>query len=154
MASRAALRRVLSAASQSARGAATRAPHAAQPALEAATAAPRHALGGRCAPSPLAALATRGCAFLTPTLCSLRGFATGRSRSPREISRTVEALRRKREALAAAQETETQEPPPPLSSDVARAAVGAGGSLAPHAATEVAFTPVRRVQTLRLNLAF
>lgn len=65
----------------------------------------------------------------------------------------MEALRRKREALAGAQETETQAPPP-LSSDTARAAVAAGASLAPHAATEVAFTPVRRVQTLRLNLAF
>jgi hypothetical protein len=60
----------------------------------------------------------------------------------------MEALRRKREALAATQETETQAPPPPLSSDIARAAVAAGGSLAPHAATEVAFTPVRCMRTL------
>jgi hypothetical protein len=66
----------------------------------------------------------------------------------------MEALRRKREALAAAQETEpdAQAPPPPLSSDTARAAVAAGGSLAPHAATEVAFTPVRCVQALRSSL--
>ena len=140
---RAALRRSLRVAAQSA---ATRAPLSALPALEAAPLPLRHALGGRC--EPRSARCTPAVAQLTLGFVrSVRGFAT-RSRSPRDVSRALEALRRKREAAAAADEGEapsstTPQAPPPLSEDVQRAATAAGGSLTPHAATAVAFTPVR-----------
>lgn len=61
----------------------------------------------------------------------------------------MESLRRKREALAAAQQAEA--PPLPSSADVARAAVA--HSLSPHAGTALAFTPVRISALLSLRFA-
>jgi hypothetical protein len=140
------------------RSAATRAPLAAVPALEAVPLPLRHALGGRCAqqaatrePQLVVAQLTLGC------VRSVRGFAS-RGRSPRDVSRAMEALRRKREAAAAAEEAQaasstTPQAPPPLSEDVQRAATAAGGSLTPHAATAVEFTPVRAQRTRPTLLA-